>query len=94
MSQERDEKSEIQAAVERARAVKRAHESELMSKANVVGVGVGMREKGGSRTDEVVLVVMVREKLPLSALAPEDVIPKQVDGVPVDVQEVGELGIF
>jgi hypothetical protein len=94
MSQERDEKSEMQAAVEKARAVKRTHESELMSKANVVGVGVGMREKGGSRTDEVVLVVMVKEKLPFTLLAPEDVIPAQVDGVPVDVQEVGELGIF
>ncbi len=75
----------------RVQAVKRAHAPSLMKKANVVGVGVGLRERGGVRTGEVALVVMVRRKVPLADLAPEDVIPSTLDGVPVDVQVAGTL---
>jgi hypothetical protein len=76
---------------ERVRAVKRAHERGLLRKANVVGVGVGLRQRGGVRTGEVVLVVMVRQKRPAEQLAAEDRIPAEIDGVPVDVQEVGRI---
>jgi hypothetical protein len=62
-----------------------------MRKANVVGVGVGLRSRGGERTGEVALVVMVTHKVARAQLAPEDVIPSQIEGVPVDVQEVGEI---
>lgn len=79
------------AAFERVQAVKRAHESALLSKKNVVGVGVGLRETGGIRQKTVALVVMVSQKVPPDQLAPEDVIPSEIEGVPVDVQEVGEL---
>jgi hypothetical protein len=37
------------------------------------------------------LVVMVRQKLPRSQLAPDDIIPREIEDVPVDVQEVGEI---
>lgn len=80
-----------QNAFGKAEAVKRAYESDLMSKANVVGVGTGLRQRGGKPTDDVAVVVMVRTKVPLSQLAPEDIIPAQIEGVPVDVQEVGEI---
>jgi hypothetical protein len=82
---------DIRAALAKARAVKRAHEGELLSKANVVGVGTGMRQKDGKPTGEVALVVMVKEKVPPAQLAAEDVIPIQIEGARVDVQEVGEL---
>lgn len=88
MNQDPRDPQEVQARVQ---AVKRAHAAKLMEKANVVGVGVGVRERGGARTGEVALVVMVRRKLPLDQLAPQDVIPATLDGVPVDVQEVGKL---
>ncbi len=81
----------VEEARRRAEAVRQAHLSELLTKANVVGVGVGLRQRGGSRTDEVALVVLVRRKVPGHQLAPEDRIPRLLDGVPVDVQEVGEL---
>ena len=71
--------------------VKRAHQAELMAKANVVGVGVGFRQVGGQRTETVALVVMVSRKLPTAQLAPQDVLPREIEGVPVDVQEVGEI---
>ncbi len=75
----------------RALRVKQTHEEELLSKANVLGVGVGLRERGGQRGEQVALVVLVRRKLPVGELAPNDVIPREIEGVPVDVQEVGEV---
>jgi len=75
----------------RALRVKQTHEEELLSKSNVLGVGVGLRERGGQRGEQVALVVLVRRKLPAADLAPQDVIPREIDGVPVDVQEVGEV---
>jgi|Deesub1362A_J573_1020465.scaffolds.fasta_scaffold04872_3 hypothetical protein len=80
-----------QALVERARRVKEKYEQELMAKANVVGVGVGLRQRGGLFGDEVVLVVMVRRKQPRSQLAEEDLVPSELEGIAVDVQEVGEI---
>jgi hypothetical protein len=76
-------------AVARVQSVKAKHERELMRKRNVVGVGVGFRERDGRRTDEVCIVVSVREKLPLDQLASKDVIPAELDGVRVDVQATG-----
>jgi hypothetical protein len=76
---------------ERIRAVKQAHESHLMAKAHVVGVGVGIRQRGGALTDEIALVVMVDRKLPPDQVPPGDLIPAEIDGVPVDVQQVGEI---
>jgi hypothetical protein len=75
----------------RAQAVRQAHEAELMSRANVVGVGVGLRTRGGHREHEAAIIVMVRQKLPRTLLAEADVLPGQIDGVPVDVVEVGEI---
>jgi len=91
MSASAGQNADTQTDLEKVKAVKRAHENELMAKANVVGVGVGLREKGGVRTKSVALVVMVSKKMPRSQLAAQDVIPSQIEGVPVDVQEVGEI---
>jgi len=91
MSATGSDRQDRQAAFHKAQAVKRAHESELMSKANVVGVGIGLLQRGGVRTDTVGLVVMVRKKVPRSQLAPDDLIPSMIEDVPVDVQEVGEI---
>jgi hypothetical protein len=71
--------------------VKEVSKGNLMAMQNVVGVGVGYQVKGGKQTGEYALVVMVSQKLPLSALMPQAVLPKNVSGVEVDVVEVGEL---
>jgi hypothetical protein len=75
------------------RAVKQAHEGQLMGMANVVGVGIGFRTCQGLRTNEPALVVMVSRKIPSELLNPEERIPAEIDGVPVDVQEVGQIHI-
>jgi hypothetical protein len=83
--------SSRRAELEKAQAVKAAYQDLLMSKPNVVGVGIGPRYKGGRRTEEIGLVVMVQQKLPNTMLTPEDTIPTQLEGIPVDVREVGTI---
>ncbi|HMK07758.1 MAG TPA: hypothetical protein VK449_01885 [Anaerolineales bacterium] len=78
-------------ATRRALRAKQAHEAALLAKANVLGVGVGLRQRSGRGVQQVTIVVLVRQKVPLAQLAPPDRIPAEIDGVPIDVQEVGEV---
>lgn len=83
--------NDSEALFERARAVKARYESDLLARPGVVGVGVGLRQRGGAYTDEVCIVVMVHSKRPSSELPPEELLPATLEGVPVDVQEAGEI---
>lgn len=67
------------------------HQDELLHYPNVVGVGLGLRSRGGRPTADPALVVYVTEKLPVSALPPDGVLPLRVDDVDIDVVGVGEL---
>lgn len=58
---------------------------ELLRIPGVVEVGVGIKETGGKLTEEVVFRVYVIEKLPETALPPEQVIPKTIRGFRTDV---------
>ncbi len=78
-------------AYERVAIVKEAFTEDLLAKPNVIGVGVGLREREGELTDEIVLVVLVKKKLPRTEIEPDDLIPTEIQGVPIDVQEVGEI---
>jgi hypothetical protein len=84
---------DFDAAFQRASELKEQVQQELLKKANVVGIGVGLRQRGGELTGEVALIVMVRKKISNSILAPEDRIPAEINDVPVDVLEVGHLRI-
>lgn len=77
------------AEMAKAALVQAKYTDELLQKPHVVGVGLGMAQKDGQPTGEIALVVMVDEKLPAAQLAPEELIPAQLDGVRVDVQTVG-----
>jgi len=76
----------------RARATKERHKAILARYANVHGVGVGFREVAGKPTDEIAIRVYVRKKVPKDALAPRDVLPREIDGFPVDVIEARIAG--
>ncbi len=76
--------------MDHVRRVKRAYEEELMDKANVVGVGIGLRQREGEPTDEPVIVVSVTRKVSSSMLDPDDTIPQELEGVGVDVRPIGE----
>jgi len=65
------------------KSVMRNYEELLLKLPNVTGVGIG--EKEGKEGKEVI-IIFVRKKLPESALHPEDIIPKTLEGYETDVQ--------
>lgn len=75
--------------MEKAQAVHARYGAIIMSVKHVVGIGIGYAMRDGMMTDEVALVVMVDQKHPPDSISPLDVLPDQLDGVRVDVQEVG-----
>lgn len=79
------------AAKEQILAVIQDHKEVLLKMANVVGVAMGYQQKGGKTTDKLALVVMVSKKIPETQLNSDDLIPSSIDGVPIDVQMVGEI---
>ncbi|WP_353941825.1 hypothetical protein ABII15_09400 [Streptomyces sp. HUAS MG91] len=58
-----------------------------MKLANVTGVGIGRDEHSG--TD--VIVVFVTRKVPPDRLPADDVVPEELDGVPVRVLAIGDV---
>ncbi len=65
------------------------YSGDLMNKAHVIGTAIGYRQRNQVHTDELVLVVLVDQKVPPAELSPQDIIPSQIEGVPVDVQSMG-----
>jgi hypothetical protein len=80
---------DINRQVQHASEVQEKYADALMRLPHVVGIGVGFIMRGGERMSEVGLIVMVDTKLPRAQLAEEDMIPRELDGVRVDVQETG-----
>jgi hypothetical protein len=85
-----------EAEVARVTPIQKYHRNELLRRENVTGVGTGLRRRSGGLTDEVCVVIYVVRKLPLSELAPEDVLPTILTGpdgdtVRTDVQQSGVI---
>lgn len=78
-------------ATRRALRVQEKYSDRLLALPRVVGTAVGLRQRQGQYTDQVVLVVMVERKLPLSEIAPGEAVPAELEGVPVDVLETGRF---
>jgi hypothetical protein len=77
--------------LDRAISAKRQNVGALLDKDNVVGVGVGFKEVDGVLTDEVAVTVNVVQKVPTAQLTPDDLVPRQIDGVKTDVVETGRF---
>lgn len=85
-------KSSFTEQVTRIMEVRRKYEEELRKKPNVVGFGVGCREKDGKWIEgKVVLKVNVSRKVDPKQLEPDEVIPAVLEGIEIDVVEVGDL---
>lgn len=54
---------------------------------NVHAVGVGRKRVGGADTEDAAVRIYVAQKLPLTLLPPDERLPSQIDGIPVDVVE-------
>jgi len=72
-------------------AIRAKHEAQLLGYPNVVGVIDGTRMRGGKPTNEHAIVVLVSRKVPRRNLAKASLLPSELDGVPVDVVEVGVI---
>ncbi|MGC5170957.1 hypothetical protein ACLQ2Q_09910 [Microbacterium sp. DT81.1] len=57
----------------------------------VMGVGFGLKEVGGLTTEERAFRVYVREKKPLGDVPADEVLPREFEGIPVDVLVVREF---
>ncbi|GAB4224382.1 MAG: hypothetical protein Tsb0032_28870 [Kiloniellaceae bacterium] len=66
-------------------AVLRKHEDVLLDYPNVNAVGIG------ERAGQPVIKVMVTRKVPESSLPPGQVLPKELEGIALDVEEIGEI---
>lgn len=71
------------------RQILRKLQFKLLQIPGVVGIGIGKRVKDGKLTDELCLVFSVEKKLPASALSEAELVPRNVEGAPTDVQETG-----
>ncbi|MGW7414221.1 hypothetical protein [Streptomyces sp. NPDC054863] len=70
-----------------ARQARDLHESRLLQLANVTGVGTGRDEYSG----EDVIIVFVTRTVPRDRLRSEDVVPGELEGVPVRVLAIGDV---
>jgi hypothetical protein len=74
-----------------ARSVKQQNLRALITRRNVVGVGVGFKETSDGPTDNLAVVVNVAQKVPKAQLADSDKVPRDIAGVKTDVVETGRF---
>lgn len=67
------------------------YQAELLSKAGVVGVGIGYKNADRGDSDDLSVVAMVEQKKPMVALSAEDKVPPELNGIKTDVVEVGVI---
>jgi len=80
---------ELLSALEAQRAVGESFLHPDHRPRNVVGMGVGVKWTGGEPTGRPALVVLVTEKKEEAELAPQDLVPRELNGVETDVLAIG-----
>jgi hypothetical protein len=68
-------------------AIKQHAEKGFLGLPGVTGVGVGYKQVGGKKTDEVAILVYVQKKKPLDKVPEKQRVPALVNGVKTDVVE-------
>lgn len=69
----------------------RQNEAGLLVRANVVGVGIGEKIKGGFSQGRLCLKIYVEKKLIAERLARKEIIPREISRIETDVEEVGKI---
>jgi hypothetical protein len=72
-------------------AIRAKHEARLLAYPNVVGLTEGTRMRRGKLTNEPVITVLVSRKVPRKSLTKASLLPSHIDGIPIDVVEVGPI---
>ena len=71
--------------------VKERYEAELLLNSNVVGVGIGTKIINGISTQRQCIKIYVRKKIPRNKLHKNELIPRKLNGIETDVEEIGRL---
>lgn len=71
----------------RAEEARRRNEDRILGYPNVTGVASDRDPNTGLET----IVVYVTRKVPIDDLRPEEIVPRQIEGIPVRVVEIGEI---
>ncbi|MEW6624277.1 MAG: hypothetical protein AB1420_14305 [Bacillota bacterium] len=66
----------------------------IMEIDNVVGVGIGMKEKDGMVTGDQSVVVFVKKKVKKADLRTHQLVPEKLEDNPTDVIEIGEMKLL
>jgi len=82
---------DVQEQLSHVLSVKRKYERWFLEKSHVVGVGVGLRHLKETQSSQVVIIVNVSRQVPGEELTPDEEIPEEVEGVPVEVETIGQL---
>jgi hypothetical protein len=75
--------------IEHIKAVQTQYTDQLMSLPNVIGVSIGQREPDEDRAGDYVIVVLVDRLVDHENVAVKDQIPRELDGVPIIVRQIG-----
>ncbi len=80
--------------MEEVQKVKKKYQDQLFKHKGVVGIGIGKKIVKGKETDDLAIIVSVVQKVEKEEdLTKEDRLPKVLEGVPIDVQQIGKLKI-
>ena len=69
-------------------------QSRILSMPNVVGVGVGSKQVGLTRTEKPAIIIFVEKKLPDDKLSRSQKLPDMIDGLETDVIEIGRVRLL
>jgi len=63
-------------------------QSELEKLENVVGIGIGEKQRAGQSPGRLCIRVYVSQRVPEDDLPQDQIIPKEIDGYETDVEEM------
>lgn len=69
-------------------------QSRILRMPNVVGVGVGYKQVGLTRTEKPAIIVFVEKKLPVAELKRSKILPQKINGLETDVIEIGRVRLL
>jgi hypothetical protein len=87
------DRAELIRRQEALQAVYEEVKRQLMQIPGVIGVGIGLKEKGNTLTQDICFRVYVEEKVDRAQLAPHEVVPDEIMGFKTDVIKVPEATI-
>ena len=75
-------------AIAEVTKVKERHREELLRLPNVTSVGVGAKVVAGEPKRVIAIKVYVAAKVPREQLTEAECVPKEVEGIPTDVEQL------